>query len=431
MNEEGHPKSRDVQIADEGISAYLQRIRVNFPTFRAFGSGDGAVDATERNYKMELVQLFQTELAHRLGKLSAEASERRQIGAQIAAFFTRRLSDGSAQNLVNWRYWTALTRLKGDGQSDFAVAVAALLYGPGSIEARIDAFVPTLRELLAEGGDDLESWPAKSRILPTFLLMLSDPQRHCIVKSEEFKRAMEALANEKQPPQPLNGEDYRWLLDFLSALRASLADRGLRPRDMVDVQTFIWVGDRDYTPDDLDKATSGNRAKAPAEIAASVLVADLAEIERDVPDITEREQLAKARVGQGRFRASVAAKWARGEVCALTGIAIPEMLVASHIKAWRDSENHERLDPMNGLLLAAHADRLFDRHLMSFKKTNGEYVCVVHPQLRLEAKRAGIADGARLSVAQLGLSDERRFEKYMSEHLSKHLELVEKQKPRA
>ncbi|QQC65539.1 HNH endonuclease [Paraburkholderia ginsengisoli] len=261
--------------------------------------------------------------------------------------------------------------------------------------------------------------------------MLSDPQRHCIVKSEEFKRALESLAVVKQPPQPLTGEDYGWLLDFLASLRAALTDRGLRPRDMVDVQTFIWIGDRDYTPDELGKTKSSERAKAPAEVAAAVLIEDLAEIEREVPDITEREQLAKARVGQGRFRADVTTKWGRGEVCALTGIAISEMLVASHIKPWRDSENHERLDPMNGLLLAAHADRLFDRYLMSFKKTNGEYVCVVHPRLRLEAKRAGIADGAKLSVEQLGLSDERRFEKYMNEHLAKHLELIENEQPEA
>lgn len=133
------------QIADEGISTYLQRIRVNFPTFRAFSSSGDAVGAEERNNKIELVQLFQTEL--------------------------------------------------------------------------------------------------------------------------------------------------------------------------VDVQTFIWIADRDYTPDDFEKAKSGTRAKAPAEVAATGLIEDLAErIERDVPDITGPDQLAKARVGQGRFRVAVTAKWGRGDL---------------------------------------------------------------------------------------------------------------------
>lgn len=42
------------------------------------------------------------------------------------------------------------------------------------------------------------------------------------------------------------------------------------------------------------------------------------------------------------------------------------MLRASHIRPWRDSSNGERLDPSNGLLLAAHLDALFDSHLITF-----------------------------------------------------------------
>jgi predicted restriction endonuclease len=42
------------------------------------------------------------------------------------------------------------------------------------------------------------------------------------------------------------------------------------------------------------------------------------------------------------------------------------MLRASHVKPWKASNDHERLDPENGLLLAAHVDALFDRGLISF-----------------------------------------------------------------
>lgn len=161
------------------------------------------------------------------------------------------------------------------------------------------------------------------------------------------------------------------------------------------------------------------------EASARRLIEDLTELERDVPDVTERDQLAKARIGQGRFRADIIAKWGRGAVCALTGAAIPEMLVASHIKPWRKSTNKERLDPMNGLLLVANADRLFDRNLMSFKQNRGEYVSVLHPRLKAEAGKLGLFEGMRLSTSHLAFSDSRRFERYMSEHLRAHLELVE------
>ena len=161
------------------------------------------------------------------------------------------------------------------------------------------------------------------------------------------------------------------------------------------------------------------------EASARRLIEDLTELERDVPDFTERDQLAKARIGQGRFRADVIAKWGRGAVCALTGAAIPELLVASHIKPWRKSTNKERLDPMNGLLLVANADRLFDRNFMSFKQNGGDYFSILHPRLKAGAGKLGLFDGMRLSTSHLIFSDSLRFGCYMSEHLSAHLELVQ------
>jgi predicted restriction endonuclease len=48
--------------------------------------------------------------------------------------------------------------------------------------------------------------------------------------------------------------------------------------------------------------------------------------------------------------------------CAITGLAIPELLRASHIKPWADcATDAERLDVYNGLLLAPHLDALFDQ----------------------------------------------------------------------
>ena len=45
------------------------------------------------------------------------------------------------------------------------------------------------------------------------------------------------------------------------------------------------------------------------------------------------------------------------------------MLVASHIKPWRDSNNQERLDKFNGLLLLANLDKAFDLGFISFADT--------------------------------------------------------------
>jgi hypothetical protein len=162
---------------------------------------------------------------------------------------------------------------------------------------------------------------------------------------------------------------------------------------------------------------------------ADDLVVDLEQLKREVPDETEREVLAKARVGQGRFRADLVAAWRKGEVCALTGLAVPEMLIASHIKPWRDSTNAERLDPMNGLLLVAHADKLFDRHLMSFREERGTYRSVLHPRVRASVSKLGLAENMKLDTSNLGFAAEGRFRRYMAEHWQRHQRQVANDQP--
>lgn len=78
---------------------------------------------------------------------------------------------------------------------------------------------------------------------------------------------------------------------------------------------------------------------------------------------TERKSLVSARIGQGPFRDSLLAYFS---CCPLTGISHKSLLVASHIKPWAVSTNEERLDPANGIILSALADRLFDKGLITF-----------------------------------------------------------------
>ena len=83
---------------------------------------------------------------------------------------------------------------------------------------------------------------------------------------------------------------------------------------------------------------------------------------------TEKATLALARIGQGKYRKALLSYW---NGCAVTGAQKPELLKASHMKPWRFSDNRERLDPYNGLLLSANLDAAFDSRLISFSR-NGE-----------------------------------------------------------
>jgi putative restriction endonuclease len=77
---------------------------------------------------------------------------------------------------------------------------------------------------------------------------------------------------------------------------------------------------------------------------------------------SETTRLTKQRVHQAFFRDAVLSSY---EVtCCITGLAVPECLVASHIVPWSEDERF-RTDPTNGLCLSATFDRLFDAGLMT------------------------------------------------------------------
>jgi putative restriction endonuclease len=81
-----------------------------------------------------------------------------------------------------------------------------------------------------------------------------------------------------------------------------------------------------------------------------------------LPD-TEVERIVSSRRGQGKYRKDLILIWGK---CSVTGCEQLDLLKASHIKPWRDSNNFERLDPYNGLLLTPNLDALFDSGAITF-----------------------------------------------------------------
>ena len=77
----------------------------------------------------------------------------------------------------------------------------------------------------------------------------------------------------------------------------------------------------------------------------------------DIPE-TERQSLIVSRRGQGLFKERV---MRLERFCRVTKVEKLERLRASHCKPWRDSNNEERLNGENGLLLTPTIDHLFDR----------------------------------------------------------------------
>ena len=93
---------------------------------------------------------------------------------------------------------------------------------------------------------------------------------------------------------------------------------------------------------------------------------EIEDVEKNIPQGLkgyEREAVIKARINQLGFRKNLIKKYGK---CCLCGVESPELLLASHIKPWKDSNEDEKGATSNGLLLCPNHDKLFDRGLISF-----------------------------------------------------------------
>ena len=94
--------------------------------------------------------------------------------------------------------------------------------------------------------------------------------------------------------------------------------------------------------------------------------------------------------------------------CALSSLSKRELLRASHIKPWSASNNFERLDPYNGLLLSVGYDAAFDNLLITFDQS-GDVIFASDFSLA-DASAVGIGAHARLRHVHS------RHRPYLDEH---------------
>lgn len=134
-----------------------------------------------------------------------------------------------------------------------------------------------------------------------------------------------------------------------------------------------------------------------------------ADVIDEVPEIAEGKTTTatvKVRVNQARFRRAVLASY--NARCCVSGLAVPRLLIASHIVPW--SEDHKnRLNPRNGLCLSALHDKAYDQGLITVLP---DFKVRVSPDLRAvdadEFTKAAIAafDGRSIRLPERFRPDE-------------------------
>ncbi len=122
-----------------------------------------------------------------------------------------------------------------------------------------------------------------------------------------------------------------------------------------------------------------SKNKLQVRLFTNSLLSDVSElIKNETISRTDIETRVLARIGQGQFRLDVMKNYPK---CPITGIKMPELLRASHIKPWRECSDEERLDPYNGIMFAPHIDALFDQGFISFTD-EGDMLVKDEPRVR-------------------------------------------------
>lgn len=229
------PSKRAGALLDErGFRRAERRFREIYPgRFR-----DADYVELEREYKVAACDLWRELLGEKELARLLKAREYREACARAIAVYAR-----PKLNLLALYEWMALREALADeaGARRFAPALYELVYGGGPYQARFEQFVETV-DGLPQRQSRLCKWP-----VVTFYPFVAMPGEHFIVKPNLMKRAADTFRVDLRYRSRPNWDTYAAVLDLTGRLRAAL--RAWRPRDLIDIQGFIWVTHSDEYAD--------------------------------------------------------------------------------------------------------------------------------------------------------------------------------------
>ena len=120
-----------------------------------------------------------------------------------------------------------------EGVRDFAHGLYDYLHGRGGLERRFERWVETI-DGLPRRQTRVLTWP-----LVTVFGFIAQPLEHMFMKPNTIRAAARAYGYDLPYQSRPSSETYGSLLAFTELVRRDLRD--LRPRDMIDLQSFLWV----------------------------------------------------------------------------------------------------------------------------------------------------------------------------------------------
>ena len=226
-------------MAGSGLGAWLKgaggrtaggaaRCRRKFLRFFPKGFRDEKYVAWERGYKWEAHERWE----EALGRATHRSLLREGAFAEVAARAVR--IESKTNLLFSFEKMALRDAVKSpEGARTFAEGLYYFLHGAGGAERKFTRWCEAVAALPREKTRVL-TWP-----LVTVFGFVAKPDTHFFLKPNVTRRAAQEYGFDFKYKSRPSWETYASLLEFAETVRKDLSD--LRPRDMIDLQSFVWV----------------------------------------------------------------------------------------------------------------------------------------------------------------------------------------------
>jgi len=184
--------------------------------------------ALERDYKWRAHETWDERLDRRTHRALLKAGGVDEIARRATSI------EGRTNLIFSYEKMAMRDALKtAEGARAFAEGLYDLLYGPSKLPQRFQRWCDTLAALPRKQSR-VFTWPNA-----TVFGFIAQPQTHFFLKPTVIRRASDEYGAAFDYRSRPSWESYASLVEFAERVRSDLAD--LRPRDMIDIQSFLWI----------------------------------------------------------------------------------------------------------------------------------------------------------------------------------------------
>jgi 5-methylcytosine-specific restriction protein B len=240
--------SPELVLRPEAISRWIKRLQTFFPNLDRFDRPDIAFDERERSYKIKHADELKERLAHSTTDEDAAVA----IHSALAG-----------SNLLQWRAYWAISP-KGDANRQRIVPALAELASAALGDSK---FHPIAVEAFVNAWLDAVPNPTKdaARQIGEFLMMHLSPSAGVYIRHTVREDLYLEAVGKRFPQHASIADTYAEEGRFMRAVFAEFTKRGLAPRDMIDIQSALWVV-HNYGESEMPPADTTSKRREPENL---------------------------------------------------------------------------------------------------------------------------------------------------------------------